>query len=213
MTDSASSAVPMLRAHGLRCAVAGRTLWEGLDCAFPAGVSWIAGGEGRGKTALLRMLAGELPAPGSRIELLGCSLQSQPASYRQQVFWLDPHTTAWDQMPAQAFWAEQAARWPRWNAATLSALVQALALEEHQHKPLYMLSTGSRRKVWLCAAAASGAPVTLLDEPFAALDRASIRVCLQWLHAAAAAPERAWVVAAYVPPEGVPLALIVNLGD
>ena len=32
------------------------------------------------------------------------------------------------------------------------------------------LSAGTRRKVWLAGAFASGAAVTLLDEPFAALD-------------------------------------------
>ena len=76
-----------------------------------------------------------------------------------------------------------------------------------------MLSTGSKRKVWLAAACASGAPLTLLDEPFAALDKTSIRCLLGVLGDAAAQPQRAWVLADYVAPPGVPLAWQLDLGD
>ena len=58
--------------------------------------------------------------------------------------------------------------------AVLQHLIQAFELTPHLEKPLYMLSTGSKRKVWLAAAFASGAAVTLLDQPFAALDKASV---------------------------------------
>ena len=76
-----------------------------------------------------------------------------------------------------------------------------------------MLSTGSKRKVFLAAALASGAQVTLLDDPFAALDTASIRFLLGWLNAAASATDRAWVIAGHVAPDGLPLAQIIDLGD
>jgi energy-coupling factor transporter ATP-binding protein EcfA2 len=74
-----------------------------------------------------------------------------------------------------------------------------------------MLSTGSKRKVWLAAAFASGAAVTLLDEPFAALDKASINLVLELLQDAAIHATRAWVVADYEAPRGVPLALTISL--
>ena len=75
-----------------------------------------------------------------------------------------------------------------------------------------MLSTGSRRKVWLAAAFASGAALTLLDQPFAALDKVSMGVITELLQEAAGHPERAWVVADYVAPPGVPLAGQAQLG-
>ena len=76
-----------------------------------------------------------------------------------------------------------------------------------------MLSTGSKRKVWLAAAFASGAPVTLLDEPFAALDQASIGFVMELLQDAAQHPTRAWVLAHYEAPGEVPLAAIIELAD
>jgi energy-coupling factor transporter ATP-binding protein EcfA2 len=76
-----------------------------------------------------------------------------------------------------------------------------------------MHSTGSKRKVWLIAALASGATLTLLDEPFAALDKASIRSILAQLKEAAQHASRAWVVADYEAPPGVAMAHTIYLGD
>ncbi|OYU42303.1 MAG: ABC transporter, partial [Burkholderiales bacterium PBB4] len=66
---------------------------------------------------------------------------------------------------------------------------------------------------WLGAAVASGASLTLLDEPFAALDKASIGCVLDFLTEAAGHRTRAWVVADYQAPAGVPLAHTIDLGD
>jgi energy-coupling factor transporter ATP-binding protein EcfA2 len=74
-----------------------------------------------------------------------------------------------------------------------------------------MLSTGSRRKVALAGALASGAMVTLLDQPFVSLDAVSIQEVLDFLQAMSSHPTRAWVVADYTVPKGVDLALLVQL--
>ena len=60
---------------------------------------------------------------------------------------------------------------------------------------------------------ASGAALTLLDMPFAALDKGSIRFVLALLEEAATHPARAFVVADYTAPAGVPLAGLIDLGD
>ena len=78
---------------------------------------------------------------------------------------------------------------------------------------MYMLSTGSRRKVWLAAAFSAGATLTLLDDPFAALDRPSIAFTLAMLHKAATDPARAWLLADYQAPTGLSLASVIDLPD
>jgi energy-coupling factor transporter ATP-binding protein EcfA2 len=97
---------------------------------------------------------------------------------------MDPRTIAHDQVRGLEFVARTAQRYPAWNAALLADLTEALDLTPHLEKPLYMLSTGSKRKVWLAAALASGATLTLLDEPFAAPDKSSIRCELDLLREA-----------------------------
>ena len=93
-----------------------------------------------------------------------------------------------------------------------------LSLDEHQYKPLYMLSTGTKRKVWLAGAFACAAEVTFLDEPFSALDKPSIRFVTEQLareaaEAARGDHKRAWVIADYAAPGGLPLANLIDLGD
>jgi heme exporter protein A len=102
---------------------------------------------------------------------------------------------------------------PAADKQVLDDLIKALSLEPHLDKQLFMLSTGSKRKVWLAAAFASGATVMLLDQPFAALDKASRDVVTALLQRAAGDPLRACVIADYEAPVGVQLAAIIDLGD
>ena len=124
---------------------------------------------------------------------------------------MDPRTQAFDALTPRAYWDGVRKHYPAFDSGVLSELIQAFGLDAHLPKSLYMLSTGTKRKVFFAAAFASGATVTLLDEPFAALDRASIDAILELLHEAAAHPGRAWVMADYVAPQGVALAATIAL--
>ena len=173
-----------------------------LSFKWPAGVSWICGDEGTGKTTLLRLLAGDVqPTSGQVVRPEG------------HVFWVDLQDAAHDTTTVQACWDALRARWPNWNDELLQDLAQELDMQQHVDKRLNMLSAGSRRKVMVIAALASGATVTLLDQPFAALDFASIRIIKEFLQEAAEHPSRAWIVADYTAPADVPLASILNLDE
>ncbi len=155
------------------------------------GLIAITGGEGSGKTSLLRRLCGDLPA-----------LPGEAAHADAQ--WLDLGLPGQDAQTALQIWQERQAFSPRWNADLQQQLAGALLLLPHQDKPLYMLSTGSRRKVALVALLASGATVTCLDQPYAALDRASIGVLNHFLRDMADHAQRSWVVADYEADPALP---------
>lgn len=192
----------VLQAHRLGFGFAKQpSLFKDLSFDLPPGVSWVGGDESTGKTTLLRLLAGELPAQSGSLQIKG------------QVFWVDPRTDAFDALTPQAYWDGVRRQYPSFDSALLAELAEAFALAEHLPKSLYMLSTGTKRKVFLAAAFASGAAVTLLDEPFAALDKTSIEVVLELLGEAAAHASRVWVVADYVAPRGVDLAATIVLGQ
>lgn len=207
------TSAPVLVGTGLGEVRVGPVVLRLPDLVLPPGVTWVGGGEGRGKSSVLRLLAGDLRVPGAVLQLGDASLPAQAAAYARQVFWMDPRTTAHDAIPARQFLDATAARYPQWDTALQAHLVDALGLAPHIDKPLYMHSTGSKRKVWLTAALASGATLTLLDEPFAALDKASIRSILALLEDAAQHTQRVWVVADYEAPPGVALAHTIDLGD
>ena len=203
----------VLRARGLGFQWQRPALFSDLSVDIPSGVTWVQGGEGRGKTTLLRLLAADIAAQHGTLQLAGVHLAAAEQAYRQQVFWVDPRTDAMDAQTPSAYWDTLPKRYGGFNRELLLELVDALGLAPHQHKAMYMLSTGSKRKVWLAAAFASGATLTLLDEPFAALDKTSIAVVLELLQEAAQHSTRAWVVADYVAPRDVALAATIDLGE
>ena len=190
-------------------------LFDRLSFGLPAGVTWLGGGEGSGKTTLLRLLAGALPASGvqGQLQLHGASLAQDPIAYRRQVAWLDPRDGARDTQTAREIFAAMPAHHAGWNPQALEAHIAGLSLAPHLDKALFMLSSGTRRKVLIAAALAASAPLTLLDQPFMALDRPSIDYLLDLLAEAARHSGRAWVVADYEAPPGVALSSTVELPD
>ena len=199
----------LLDAVGLGFGPAGVPLFADLSFTLRPGLSLVRGGDGRGKSSLLRLLAGTLPLQAGTLQ-----------RHADTLFLADPAQPAGpladDQRVAASALEALASACPAWQADRAAALVQALGLAPHLHKPIYMLSTGSRRKLGLLAAAASGAALTLIDAPFAALDTASVRALDAVLTEAAGDAHRAWVLADHEVPRGlsaVRWAAIIDLGD
>lgn len=151
------------------------TLLTWKDLCIPCGLTALTGDEGSGKTRLLLELA-----------------QSTA-----DALWLDLRLPEHDDHTPEAVWASLQAQHPRWNASLQADLIDALQLQAHLGKQLFMLSAGSRRKVALVGLLASGATVTCLDQPYAALDLASVCVIREFMEDAADHPSRAWIVADY----------------
>lgn len=212
-SQSVSDLPAILQVDGLQFHYPQRELFTRFSASIPAGVTLVRGGDGRGKTTLLRLLAGELTCDAGHLRINGTGLQQQPQLYRQQVFWTEPRTEAFDAMTPPGYFESQRKRFAGFDDAVLARCVDGLSLAPEMNKQLYMLSTGSKRKVWLAAAFASGAAVTLLDMPFAALDKPSIRFVLELLQKAAGHRDRVCVLADYTAPEGVCLAGVIDLGD
>ena len=201
-----------LQVEGLSYRAGALVLFDAWSFAIGPGVTLVQGGEGRGKSTLLRLLAGVQAADAGRLQLGEHRLDADPDAYRAEVFLPDLRSEAFDAITPLAYLDTVQARYPRFDATAVPGLIDGLSLTEHQHKPLYMLSTGSRRKVWWTAAAACGASLTLMDEPFGALDKRSIAFLSSWLADATPRADRAWVLADYEPPADLPLAGIIDLG-
>ena len=141
---------------------------------LPPGLVAVTGDEGTGKTHLLRRV-GEEPS----------------------ALWLDLSLPGQDEQSPRQVWDALRPRCPNWSMQLQHQLAEALDLSDHLAKKLFMLSTGSRRKVALVGLLASGVTVTCLDQPFAALDAPSARVVREFLADMADHPTRTWVVADY----------------
>ena len=155
---------------------------------LPPGLVAVTGDEGAGKTRLLRRLGGGVTGLADQVNGL----------------WLDLSLPGQGEQAPQQVWDALRQRCPLWDMQLQQDLIEALDLQPHLGKTLSMLSTGSRRKVALVGLLASGAAVTCLDQPFAALDARAIRVIREFLVDVSDDATRTWVVADYEADPGLP---------
>ncbi len=205
----------MIRLTEVTCQQPGgaRLFGSGLSVEVNPGLSFVRGGEGRGKTSLMRLLAGRLDPSSGRIE----------RSPGLTVVWNDPADPQDEQMDSRSWLAAQRTCFPEWDDAALAQAIHALGLGDHLSKRLFMLSTGTRRKLGLVVAQASNAQLVLLEHPWAALDARSREAVTGWLEerilGQGACRTQAWVVADYDPPPGLHRELstgrvrLIDLGD
>ncbi len=158
---------------------------------LPPGLVAVTGDERTGKTSLLRRLGADVP----------------------DALWLDLALPGQDDATPRQVWDALRAQCPRWDDPLQRELAEALNLGPHEGKQLFMLSTGSRRKVALAGLLASGATVTCLDQPYAALDGPSIQVVREFLEDMAGHASRSWVVADYEADGRLGWRRVVSLGS
>ena len=139
-------------------------------------------------------------ADPSPVSIMAITAWPNPLAYRQRVFWCDPASEAHDAFGAEAYVEHHRRLHAGWRDDLFKDLLPDLGLEGHLRKPLLGLSMGMRRKLRLACALASGAQLTLMDDPLAALDRRSIDVVNDLLADCATATRRMFVCTAHEPP-------------
>ena len=175
----------VLTAMDLACQKAQRTLFEGVSFSVPAG-SWlhIEGGNGCGKTSLLRILCGLSPAAHGQVNWPSFSLPtslSRPdrsvLHYIGHALGLKPDLSACENLCADA----QVSGLALSRVQALQALT-AQGLQSRAHLPVRVLSQGQRQGVALARLRTSPARLWILDEPLVGLDAqatATARALLQ----------------------------------
>ena len=149
-----------------------RRLIEGLSFAVKAGQALaLEGANGAGKTSLLRLIAGFLPAAAGTVALHdGGKNISEPEERGRFIGWLGHH----DALKASFTVSEQLVFFGRLygRSGDGAALLEEVGLTRQAQLPCRYLSAGQRRRLALARLLLTARPLWLLDEPFAALDTA-----------------------------------------
>ncbi len=163
----------VLQTEGLTGQRGDRTLFADLTIALPPGsVTWLRGRNGRGKTSLLRLLAGLSTPASGRIRVAGRCLQDAGPAWRRQLVYIGHQNALKDDLSvteALRFLAQLHAL-PH-EETQLHHALQCMGIANRRHAPVRTLSQGQRRRVALARLALhTGSPLWLLDEPYDALD-------------------------------------------
>lgn len=195
--------LPVLRVAGMSFAYPKRHLFAQWSHEFGAGLTWVRGHNGDGKSTLLKLLAGALTPHLGGIALPGSAglpdldVVRDPLAYRRKVFWCGPGAVPFDHLSPAEYFGFMRNLYPDFDDAELARHVTAFMLHPHLAAPLDTLSTGTQRKVWISAALAAGTPATLLDEPVNALDADSLAHLMSVLDQRAQDPARACIVVSH----------------
>jgi heme exporter protein A len=168
---------PRLAARSLAARRGDRLLIQGLELELHAGeVVWLRGTNGRGKTTLLRLLAGlSTPAEGA-VWWEGQELRGAAPGWRRELAYIAHANALKDDLLAhEALRFVAGLRGTPVSPQAVEAALERLGVARQARLPVRVLSQGQRRRVALARLALPDPPrVWLLDEPFDALDDAGI---------------------------------------
>jgi ABC-type multidrug transport system ATPase subunit len=164
--------------RGVSLTLGGRAVLSGVDLEVAAGESvGLVGPNGSGKSSLLRSILGLVPFTGT-IRVGGFDARTRPIDARTRLAWVPQKPAFGDAtaLDALAFVARlrrlEPARELAWKA------LRGAGLAAHAKQGAKSFSGGMQQRLALAMALLTGAPVMLMDEPTASLDREGQRTFL-----------------------------------
>ena len=162
----------MLAVRNLECVRGERRLFSALGFELaPGALLQIEGSNGSGKTSLLRMLCGLLPATAGEICWRGQPIAELGEQYRADIAYLGHENAVKEELSA----LENVAlctrlRGDKPTRHTITQALNTFGLQGRERLPAKYLSQGQRRRVALTCLSLTRRALWLLDEPFNALD-------------------------------------------
>ena len=175
----------MLTAQGLACLRGDRLLFKNVGFELSAGgLMYVLGENGSGKSSLLRLLCGLLTPEEGAVFWNGQAIGQDAELYQADLTYIGHLNGLKDDLTALEnlqFGARLAGNVVD-NVAALKALT-AIGVARCANLPVGVLSQGQKRRVALARLWLTQSKLWILDEPFAALDIASVEVLAAQLSA------------------------------
>lgn len=174
MTDPVLT--PTLSAHDLACERSERLLFKGVNFGLSgAQLLLVQGGNGQGKTSLLRLLTGLGRPDEGEVRWRGEPIARCRDHYHQEMAYLGHANGIKDDLnPVENLRFHVALHGRSFEQAQALDTLKRLGLSRCLDLPCRALSFGQRRRVALSALLLAGACLWILDEPLTGLDAPAV---------------------------------------
>ena len=147
-------------------------IFRRVDLTLTAGTSYtFVGPNGSGKSTLLQLLAGSLPATEGTLTYSLNGRTVDPDNWFKQISMAAPYLELVEELTLAELLAFHQTFKPFKIGLTPDSIADRLLLGHARHKQIKYFSSGMKQRVKLGLAFFSDAPVIILDEPTANLDR------------------------------------------
>jgi ABC-type multidrug transport system ATPase subunit len=187
-----------------------RSVFAGFSATLGPGITWLRGANGRGKTTLLKLMAGALAPHAGTIRMNGVDSERDALAYRSASFYCGGETPDLPWLTVQEFLDLHVALYPAAEARALDAQLAAFGIRDVLPQAVSTLSLGQHKKLQLALALALPVTLLLIDEPFNGLDAAAMAYLRAQLAQRAAAPSSCIVLTSHLDPQ-LPVARILDL--
>jgi len=165
-------------AQGLSCLRGDRLLFKNVGFELKTGgLLYVLGENGSGKSSLLRLLCGLLTPEDGEILWGGKKIKQDAENYLSNLTYIGHLNGLKDDLTALEN-LQMSARLSGSSVIESKALaaLAAIGIERCANLPVRVLSQGQKRRVALARLWLTESRLWILDEPFAALDTASVNV-------------------------------------
>lgn len=173
----------MLMSQELACLRGDRLLFKHVGFELKAGgLLYVLGENGSGKSSLLRMLCGLLMPEDGAVFWSGKKIKEDAENYLSNLTYIGHLNGLKDDLTAQEnlYMGARLAGGEVSEESALAALA-AIGIARCANLPVRVLSQGQKRRVALAKLWLTESKLWILDEPFAALDTASVDVLVSRL--------------------------------
>lgn len=162
----------LLSAHGLECARGDRTLFTDMSFELAAGeLLMVQGGNGQGKTSLLRLLTGLSGPVAGEVRWRGEAIaETRETFHAEMVYLAHANGIKEDLTPLENLRFQAGLAGRAFDADTAEQTLRKLGLARCLDLPARVLSFGQRRRVALAGLLIAGAVLWIMDEPLTGLD-------------------------------------------
>ena len=165
----------VLTVRGLAARRGDDRIFSGLDFTLSGGESLVlTGRNGTGKSTLIRVMAGLLPADTGTIKVTANGADIPRAA--EAMHYLGHRNAMKRELSVEenlAFWKGFMSDFGGGTGLDVEAAAEEFGLAELLHLPFGYLSAGQQRRMSMAKLLVAWRPIWLLDEPTAALDRQS----------------------------------------